>query len=110
MHRATVTSKGQITVPVDVREALGIGQGDRVVFELKAGYAVFRRQQNIDEALTRIAEEPAGGSPVFPSDAEALRERFRLQESDEAPHDAAYLCGPGRCVRFRVGANTGAGA
>ena len=29
MARATVTSKGQITIPVRVREALGLGAGDR---------------------------------------------------------------------------------
>jgi len=32
MTAATVTSKGQLTIPKDVREALGIGPGDRVEF------------------------------------------------------------------------------
>ncbi len=32
MTMATLTSKGQITVPVAVREALGVGTGDRVEF------------------------------------------------------------------------------
>ncbi len=34
---ATVTSKGQITVPKPVREALGIHAGDVVEFEVKRG-------------------------------------------------------------------------
>jgi len=38
MSTATLTSKGQITVPAAVREALGVGAGDRVEFvELSPG-------------------------------------------------------------------------
>jgi len=32
MAAATLTSKGQITIPVAVRNALGVGAGDRVEF------------------------------------------------------------------------------
>jgi AbrB family looped-hinge helix DNA binding protein len=32
METATITSKGQLTVPKAVREALGLGAGDRVEF------------------------------------------------------------------------------
>jgi len=32
MAAATVTSKGQITIPIEVRQALGIAAGDRVEF------------------------------------------------------------------------------
>ena len=32
MYMATMTSKGQITVPVAVREKLKLEQGDKVVF------------------------------------------------------------------------------
>ncbi|MGH3066644.1 MAG: AbrB/MazE/SpoVT family DNA-binding domain-containing protein [Gaiellaceae bacterium] len=32
---ATVTSKGQLTIPKSVRAALGIGRGDRVVFRVE---------------------------------------------------------------------------
>jgi len=32
MTAATLTSKGQITIPVEVREALGVDTGDRVEF------------------------------------------------------------------------------
>jgi AbrB family looped-hinge helix DNA binding protein len=30
---AKITSKGQITVPIEVREALGVQPGDKLVFE-----------------------------------------------------------------------------
>jgi AbrB family looped-hinge helix DNA binding protein len=32
MTTATLTTKGQITIPASVREALGVGVGDRVEF------------------------------------------------------------------------------
>lgn len=32
MAETTITSKGQLTLPKEVREALGVGPGDRVAF------------------------------------------------------------------------------
>jgi len=40
---ARVTSKGQITVPKAVREALGIVQGDEVVFRVEGHRAILAR-------------------------------------------------------------------
>jgi antitoxin PrlF len=38
MSTATLTSKGQITIPVEVRQALNVDAGDRVEFvEVEAG-------------------------------------------------------------------------
>jgi AbrB family looped-hinge helix DNA binding protein len=37
MDESTVTSKGQVTIPKQVRRALGIRQGSRVAFQLKQG-------------------------------------------------------------------------
>lgn len=39
--RAKITSKGQITVPSEVRRALGVKEGDNLVFEkTEAGFTV----------------------------------------------------------------------
>ena len=35
--QSKVTSKGQITIPLEIRRALGVGPGDRLVFENDAG-------------------------------------------------------------------------
>ncbi len=40
---AKVTSKGQVTVPKAVREALGIKEGDEVVFRVEGNRAVLAR-------------------------------------------------------------------
>lgn len=42
LSRATITSKGQLTVPKDVRDKLGLKSGDRVVFELEDDSARLR--------------------------------------------------------------------
>lgn len=50
-ERATVTSKGQITIPATVRKALDLHQGDQVVFEMggepAAPVAKLRRARDI---------------------------------------------------------------
>lgn len=39
MGAVSVTSKGQVTIPVNVRRALGIGPGTQVTFTAKNGVA-----------------------------------------------------------------------
>ena len=41
MATATLTSKGQVTIPADVRQRLGLEAGDRIEFvEMDGGYAI----------------------------------------------------------------------
>jgi AbrB family looped-hinge helix DNA binding protein len=40
MSVAKVTSKGQVTIPADVRKALGIDQGDGLLFEVTSERSV----------------------------------------------------------------------
>ena len=40
---ATVTSKGQITLPKAVREALGLEAGDEVLFRVQRGRAILAK-------------------------------------------------------------------
>ena len=43
MLEATITSKGQVTIPADIRKALGLTAGERVVFtRLDDGTTVMR--------------------------------------------------------------------
>ncbi|WP_246580666.1 AbrB/MazE/SpoVT family DNA-binding domain-containing protein [Deinococcus aestuarii] len=37
MGRTVLTSKGQVTIPANVREALGLGAGDQLLIELQEG-------------------------------------------------------------------------
>ena len=51
MSAATITSKGQITIPVRVRAALGVDSGDRIEFvELEKGqFAIIPATRSIQE-------------------------------------------------------------
>jgi AbrB family looped-hinge helix DNA binding protein len=87
-----LTSKGQVTVPVRIRYALGLAPGDEVVFSIEDGRGVFRRATALD-AL-------AGTFPVAPrADAHAL-ERL-LVEGDDAFVRELEDCAR-RSVRLRV--------
>lgn len=45
---ATITSKGQVTLPKPIRQALGVDAGSRIAFDLRGG----------DVIVTRAADEP----------------------------------------------------
>ena len=51
MSTATVTSKGQITLPKDVRESMGLDAGDKVDFvrDAEGGFRVVPRRRDIGE-------------------------------------------------------------
>lgn len=49
MSTAKVYSKGQITIPKAVREAAGIGIGDRVVVEARGDEVVVRQARGVLE-------------------------------------------------------------
>jgi antitoxin PrlF len=61
MASATVTSKGQVTIPVDVRNQLGLATGDRIEFILNdetGRYEVVPATRSVT-ALKGIIRKPA---------------------------------------------------
>lgn len=82
---ATITSKGQVTVPVEVRRALGLQHGDEVVFQWEG------RDVRLIMAASRLAAGyrsiPALTSPITCNEIEALleEERARLFATDGSP-------------------------
>lgn len=46
IHEATLTSKGQITVPVELRTRLGLKDGDRIEFFTDADGKVWLRRRD----------------------------------------------------------------
>jgi antitoxin PrlF len=71
MASATVTSKGQVTIPVDVRNHLGLAAGDRIEFVLNdetGRYEVVPATRSVT-ALRGIIRKPA--KPVSIEDMNA---------------------------------------
>lgn len=56
---ATVTSKGQVTLPKSVRDALGLKQGDQVLFRVLKGRAVLAKVPNFLDLAGAVAVPPA---------------------------------------------------
>lgn len=71
---ATMTSKGQITVPLSVRQQLGLKAGDRLAFESLANDEV--RIKPVSRGLDGLIGRLAGyalAKPLQPDDIEQAR-------------------------------------
>ena len=58
MLTSRLTSKGQTTIPRNVRQELHLGEGDALEFELMDGYAILRkaRQPHGDDPFATFEE------------------------------------------------------
>lgn len=76
MSTATVTSKGQVTIPLDVRNAMGITAGDKLEFvKMENGHFAVFPQTNSVKALKGIIRK--------------LDRPVSIEEMNEAIADAA---------------------
>ncbi len=73
-YQSNMTSKGQVTVPKDIRDALGLEPGQAVEFEIDAeGNARILRANDPDRIEARKAE--------FLSRLEEARARFKAMDT-----------------------------
>lgn len=70
---ASVTERGQVTIPVEVRKALGLRKRDKVVFALDDGTVVLKKPRFTLETV-------AGSVP-------ALKEKLSWAEVKEIAHE-----------------------
>lgn len=82
---AKITSKGQVTLPREIRERLGVHDGDRIRFELEGGAVVLYPQRDTPsfETMIGLAKQPAG------QDARRLIDELRHDSADRAALDTA---------------------
>ena len=66
LEQATVTSKGQITLPKAIRQALGVTAGEKLSFEW-----------NISQVVVRRADAPEHEDPAIKGAAGASGKRYR---------------------------------
>lgn len=71
--QATITSKGQITVPREVRRALGVRSGDKLLFE-SDGKGIRVRPVRSESAFSRYR---GIGNPEIPSGRRSIAKWLR---------------------------------
>jgi antitoxin PrlF len=71
-YEATVTSKGQITLPAQLRARLNLKDGDKVEFYADHEGRIMMRPRNRSTAAFLDALEPRMPDPRFGSDDEAI--------------------------------------
>lgn len=75
----SLTQKGQVTIPLAIRRALGLERGDKIAFELEDGRAILRRSPR-----TLLAGFGAVTPRQRPEDFRALREEFERGAAADA--------------------------
>jgi len=61
MASSTISSKGQITIPMEIRRRLGVKEGDRVEFVVEDGRTIIRPARAPENPFQRYA----GALPAF---------------------------------------------
>jgi AbrB family looped-hinge helix DNA binding protein len=75
-YSSKVTTKGQVTIPIEVRDALGLSKGDLLAFEVKADYVVVKRRLTFEEALEKNKDILPKVPPRFATKDEAIADYF----------------------------------
>ena len=71
MPRAKITSKGQITLPIRIREALQLHVGENVMIDLVEGKAVLEKERKGDIIRWGREHRKKGAKVSVPSNWEA---------------------------------------
>jgi AbrB family looped-hinge helix DNA binding protein len=79
-RRTTVTRKGQVTIPISIRRALGINEGDKLAVEQHDDEVVFKRAKGFAESTAGIFANYRLPKPLTP---EEEREAFGQAVADE---------------------------
>jgi len=80
---STISSKGQVTVPIEVRHRLGLKEGDRVEFIFEDGRTVLRPAH----AERNPFDAYIGALPAFSSLEEINAWTRELRADDPAPEE-----------------------
>ena len=104
MLRATLNSKGQITLPKDVRRALGVGAGDRIafietskgVFEVMVASTAVRELKGLIDAPRRRVSVEDMREAARPVEIYSARRIRGFDASETEPQKALRRTKPAR--------------
>ncbi len=78
--RGKLSSKGQITIPVDVRKRLGLHEGDQVDFVFEKGQMVLRPARSEENPFAKWVGAAGAG---FKNEADVIRWQREMRGYDE---------------------------
>lgn len=78
-NSSTISSKGQVTVPQEIRNRLGLSPGDRVEFVVEGQRTVIRPARNLSSPFERYR----GALGTFPGGEKEVNSWLRELRSDE---------------------------
>ena len=82
MNMAKVTAKGQITIPADVREAIGIREGDKVLFVRMDDGSISLRNSSL-EALQQAQQSFSEAGLRNEDDLASLIKQVRAERAEQ---------------------------
>lgn len=83
MIKATITSKGQVTIPLEVRKRLGLHQGDQIEFDLTNLDTVIRPVRSRENPLDQWVGVAKGAFPGGMDDINAWIREMRGDRGDD---------------------------
>lgn len=77
----SITSKGQITLPKQLREAIGLTSSHRVSFEQRGDQIIIRKEPTLAEVSARLQRKfrRSGLAPASQEDYDQARQTFADQ-------------------------------
>lgn len=83
--RATITSKGQLTIPAELRSQLKLDQGDMVEFVLDRAGRVWMRplREGVEEVLNALP--PRKPNKAFATDNDAIAAAVAARDARSRP-------------------------
>lgn len=94
LEQATLTSKGQITIPKSIRQALGIAVGEKLSFEWNGSQLIVRRTDSLDHEdpaiegfLALLEKDIASGQNLSALQAELLEAMEAAQGREHDPDE-----------------------
>ncbi len=78
-HFSTISSKGQVTVPQEIRKRLGLRAGDRIEFVVEENRTVIRPARTEENPFKKLL----GLAPPFPGGEEGIKAWIDDMRSDK---------------------------
>jgi AbrB family looped-hinge helix DNA binding protein len=80
LHQSRVTRKGQVTIPIEIREQLDFKEGDIVLFEARGNQVVMIHPEDVEDWTAGVFREYAKGKHLTP---EEMRESAEIAIAEQ---------------------------